>query len=139
MGSDLYMEERNFRPGPPRVSWVDRETILVETEVFYHGYREFYRGPLTVEVERILKAIGIGSIPPLPPMKDTELAEALHDMLCRWNHTDGCGWFYETDEKTKWSGYAHKAYLDKARKLMNQLPDMDPDDIIKVANTVKEL
>lgn len=139
MGSDLYMEQQSFRPGPPRISWVDRSTILVETEVFYTGYREFYQGPLTAEVKKILDNMGI-VVPPVPPMKDTELAEALHDMLCQFNHTDMCGWWYEgTEESPNWGGYAHERYLQKARKLMKLLPDIDPDDIITVAKTVKEL
>lgn len=140
MGSDLYLEQRSFRPGPPRVSWVDRKTILVETEVFYHGYREFYRGPLTPEIKQVLTSLGIKDIPPLPKMSDEELATVLHDMLCQWNHADGCGWYYETDPDTKWTkGRAHGSYLAKAQKLIKQLPDMSPDDIIKVAKTVKSL
>lgn len=24
--------------------------------------------------------------------------EKFHDLRCRWNHTDGCSWFYEDDD-----------------------------------------
>lgn len=27
------------------------------------------------------------------------LTQELHDLLCRHNHTDGCGWFYEDTDK----------------------------------------
>lgn len=50
---------------------------------------------------------------------DKALAESLHEMTCRLNHTDGCGWFYEFKNKeADWEGYSHKEYLAKARKLI---------------------
>ena len=46
-----------------------------------------------------------------------QLAEILHEKLCHWNHTDGCGWYYE-----KWEGFGEKSerqrYLDKANKIL---------------------
>ena len=46
------------------------------------------------------------------------LAEQLHDRLCRYNHTDGCSWFYEAkDGETDWSGWAHEKYLAHAQRL----------------------
>ena len=52
---------------------------------------------------------------------DQQLAKQLHDMLCTWNHTDGCGWYYEMKNKQDdWTGYAHKQYLGHARKIMHQ-------------------
>lgn len=140
MGADLSMDAASFRPGPPKVSWVDRNNILVETEVFYHGYREFYQGPPTKEVMQILNSMGIKELPPMPPMKNTELAEALHDTLCTLNHTDMCGWYYEQyNGVADWNGYAHGRYLVKADKLMKQLPDIPAEEIIRIARTVKEV
>lgn len=50
---------------------------------------------------------------------DTQLARELHDMLCTWNHTDGCGWFYEMKNKQDdWGGNTHGEYLNRARRLM---------------------
>ncbi len=46
------------------------------------------------------------------------LAVQLHDKFCRWNHTDGCSWFYEVDDKDTWAQSSHKEYLTKARKLI---------------------
>ena len=50
---------------------------------------------------------------------DQQLAKELHSMLCTWNHTDGCGWYYEFKNKQDdWTARAHGEYLAKARKLM---------------------
>lgn len=50
---------------------------------------------------------------------EQRIAVRLHDLTCRWNHTDGCGWFYEFNNKQHdWNGSAHKAALEKARKLL---------------------
>jgi hypothetical protein len=53
-------------------------------------------------------------------MTDEEkLAEALHTLLCRWNHTDGCGWHYEIrGGQHDWAGSSHGPYLTKARGVM---------------------
>jgi hypothetical protein len=45
-----------------------------------------------------------------------KLAIALHSTFCRWNHADGCGWFYEQkDGVDDWNGQSHTPYLTKAR------------------------
>jgi hypothetical protein len=49
------------------------------------------------------------------PDDEFKLAELLHERLCRWNHTDGCSWFYEfADGRPNWSGYARKDWLANA-------------------------
>ena len=51
---------------------------------------------------------------------DHQLAKELHGILCRWKHTDGCGWHYEMkDKKDDWTGHAHTEYLRKAQKLIH--------------------
>lgn len=51
---------------------------------------------------------------------DHQLAKELHGMLCTWNHTDGCGWFYEMKNKEDdWSRPAHGEYLKRAQKLIH--------------------
>lgn len=59
MGSDLYMEQQNYRPKPNKIEWVDDETISVLTDSFYWGYREVYRGPVTPEIQILLKGLGV--------------------------------------------------------------------------------
>jgi uncharacterized Fe-S cluster-containing MiaB family protein len=53
--------------------------------------------------------------------QDYALAIFLHDLLCTWNHTDGCGWFYEfIDKEHNWSGHTHGRYLGQARKVIHE-------------------
>jgi hypothetical protein len=52
---------------------------------------------------------------------DHQLAKELHGMLCTWNHTDGCGWYYEfKDKQDDWNGHAHGQYLTRARMLIHK-------------------
>jgi hypothetical protein len=70
--------------------------------------------------------------------EDRRLAEALHSMQCRWNHTDGCGWFYEIQKNVvNWNGWAHAEYLKKAHKAMQMLPDMSVDEILRVSKALR--
>jgi len=43
-----------------------------------------------------------------------ELATLLHEALCRWNHTDGCGWYYQDN----WEDSVHQRYLKVAEKIL---------------------
>ena len=55
---------------------------------------------------------------------DIRLARELHGLLCKWNHMDGCGWFYESkNKKEDWTGHEHDLYLGKARVLIHQCKD----------------
>ena len=52
---------------------------------------------------------------------EQRVAEELHGMLCTWNHTDGCGWFWEfSDGRANWDGNAHETYLKHAKKLIHE-------------------
>ena len=52
---------------------------------------------------------------------DQQLAKELHSILCRQNHEDGCGWYYEFKNKQDdWTRSTHGSYLTKARKLMSK-------------------
>lgn len=64
------------------------------------------------------------------------LAVRLHSKLCRWNHTDGCGWFYAVkDGKHDWSDSSHRNYLEKARKILRET-ELDVETIIKVLDNL---
>jgi hypothetical protein len=65
--------------------------------------------------------------------EDKRLAIELHEQLCRWNHTDGCGWYYGVDN---WSEYAHSVYLEKARNIFAKTK-MDFDSIVTVVQALK--
>ena len=47
-----------------------------------------------------------------------KLAELIHAKMCRWNHTDGCGWHYETWDNV---GYARSEYLKKAIRILDEV------------------
>ena len=47
-----------------------------------------------------------------------KLAEKLHKKMCSWNHTDGCGWYYEPWDKLR---HAKQTYVDKARKVLDKV------------------
>jgi hypothetical protein len=48
-----------------------------------------------------------------------EAAELAHDTLCRWNHTDGCGWEYEKDRVNPWGEWAHDDWHTRVVKYCN--------------------
>lgn len=56
------------------------------------------------------------------------LAEMLHEKQCRWNHTDGCGWFYES-----WAqpGHSRNEYLKKAKGMLSEVSFAQAVKLIK--------
>jgi hypothetical protein len=71
---------------------------------------------------------------------EIQLARQLHGMLCTWNHTDGCGWFYEMkNSQDDWTGHAHDQYLTKARVLTNRCKEhnLTADQAIAIYKLVK--
>jgi aryl-phospho-beta-D-glucosidase BglC (GH1 family) len=73
--------------------------------------------------------------------EDERLADSLHSMLCTWNHTDGCGWYYEFhNKKPAWDGNEHGQYLTKARLLIGKCKEhgistSDALSIFKLVNS----
>ena len=66
---------------------------------------------------------------------DCDLAIVIHGITCRWNHTDGCSWEYEINNRVhNWNGYAHAKYLGIARRV---LKITDAQTAIKILNAVK--
>lgn len=64
---------------------------------------------------------------------EQRVAEQLHGMLCTWNHTDGCGWFWEvSDGRPNWDGNDHGTYLKQARKLIHNCNEkgLNVDDVL---------
>lgn len=57
-----------------------------------------------------------------------QLAELLHMICCKMNHTDACGWYYEKDD-----GDTHKHYEECINKLVEQFGfDTTRDMIVKI-------
>jgi len=66
---------------------------------------------------------------------DMQLAIYLHSKGCHHNHTDQCGWYYETGEgNDNWNGYEHARYLEIARNMLR-----DNSDLKHWTETMKEL
>lgn len=52
---------------------------------------------------------------------EIQLAKQLHSMVCSWNHTEGCGWYYESKNGVEdWNGHVHGEYLKRARILIHR-------------------
>jgi hypothetical protein len=52
------------------------------------------------------------------------LAIFLHDTQCGYNHTDGCGWYYEYSgiyKNRTWESSEHKSWLHKANIIIKKL------------------
>jgi hypothetical protein len=61
--------------------------------------------------------------------------------MCRHNHTDGCGWFYETGA-TGWRGREHQNWLEKAGKFakyceINELELSTAIDVIQFSQQLR--
>jgi hypothetical protein len=72
-----------------------------------------------------------------PLLEDEKaLASALHELMCRWNHTDGCSWFYakETDHDWNRDG-ARKSYIKMARKVIAD--GGDPTNVLKTLGLIE--
>lgn len=69
------------------------------------------------------------------------LAIDLHTSLCRWNHTDGCGWEYEIERngEHRWGTHSHADYLNKAEALLERFPSLDVSFTGELLRAVKEL
>lgn len=70
-----------------------------------------------------------------------ELAVYLHDKLCNWNHTDGCGWHYFVKKGVHdWTEASHARYLRSAEVVISRLKGLDiPEDkAYEVAKAILE-
>jgi len=60
------------------------------------------------------------------------LAVLLHGKLCRFNHSDGCGWEYEVVKgQHNWTGRDHKMWLSRAKNAVARIPaeGVNPENI----------
>jgi hypothetical protein len=68
-----------------------------------------------------------------------ELAIALHKKMCRYNHTDGCGWEYEVRNNVHdWTGSSHRTWLDQAIRIQ-QIADKHCVPVEVVTEIIKAL
>lgn len=73
----------------------------------------------------------------IPLLEDEKaLASALHQLMCRWNHTDGCSWFYAKDTDHDWNrDGARKSYIKMARKVIAD--GGDPTEVFKTLGLIE--
>lgn len=77
------------------------------------------------------------------PYDVQRLVEHLHSVQCNSNHDDGCSWFYEFKsldgvDIANWNGWAHKRYLEKAKKLISQFSSkIDTNTMIEIVSALK--
>ncbi len=45
------------------------------------------------------------------------VADLAHSLLCRWNHTDGCGYGYENNDT---EGYEHQRWVKAVEELVER-------------------
>lgn len=70
-----------------------------------------------------------------------QLAIHLHDSTCKWNHTDGCSWYYEfKDKKHVWTGHAHSHALKQAQHLIAEATSIgvDVDTVLKMSTILSK-
>ena len=66
---------------------------------------------------------------------DEKVAEVLHSVLCKMNHTDQCSWDYES---WKSPGSKRQYFLTKSKKLLSNLKSISTEDVIDSIYTIFE-
>lgn len=73
------------------------------------------------------------------------IAKGAHDLLCRWNHTDGCGWGYEEgsdpDSDACWSGHAHSRWLGAVEGILSEKrwpSALTPEDLNALIDSMRQ-
>ena len=85
------------------------------------------------EAERVLKQVRLREA----DVKDAEVrvvAVLLHDALCSYNHTDGCGWGYEKDS---WQSDDHARWFRKAEHVCSEVGIEEASRFAKMAKKLK--
>lgn len=73
-----------------------------------------------------------------PDPTQREVADLLHSLLCKWNHTDGCGWYYNTDQSAYLDekNYNQGRYYKLAGKL---LKERDADTVLTTLKLILDI
>lgn len=72
------------------------------------------------------------------PSSDEGLADILHELICHWNHTDGCSWFYESWDTLRPGSTRHE-WLQKAIRLRRYAEGrgISIDEVIEILTYAK--
>lgn len=75
------------------------------------------------------------AVPLLPAEK--EIATQLHELLCHYNHADGCGWHYADPTDYEWNReFSHVKYLTMTRFMLEH--EVNTDEVIKFLRLTAE-
>lgn len=69
--------------------------------------------------------------------EEENMAIYLHSVLCHFNHTDICSWYYEMKNdglEDDFSKYTHEKYLEKARAVIRA--GYSIEDVKKIFNAI---
>lgn len=84
MGSDMSMEAQSFRSKGTRARW-DEDYLVVERDVFYHGWTEIWRGRPDFEDETTMSLlnalVSLDKIPEKPVPFHASVDKVLVDFL----------------------------------------------------------
>ena len=66
------------------------------------------------------------------------LAIAIHDATCHYNHTDQCDWHYSISDNGRhdWRGCAHERAMKDALRVRQAAPGIPVDTIIGIFNAL---
>lgn len=68
---------------------------------------------------------------------EIEMAEILHNSLCRFNHTDGCGWGYEKIEDFFKPGTTKNIWAEKAKKILETCSAEEVERVLTAINEAR--
>ena len=59
---------------------------------------------------------------------ECKLAEMLHAVLCKYNHADGCAWYYEKNKNQHdWTAHTHDRWYQHAVRVSNYCKSQNVD------------
>lgn len=95
-------------------NWVIQDTTMIQDGPNSHKFaNQDRRNELLAEYRSTLS-------------EEEQLAIFLHQHLCHYNHTDACSWSYEIHGVVdNWAEYAHKNYLEMAKRMIERCPDVN--------------
>lgn len=72
--------------------------------------------------------------------RDRVGATEFHNLMCRWNHTDGCSWYYEQDEDFDREGSTRQRWLNQYQTAKSAVEetvgDLTDEKFIAIATVI---
>lgn len=72
---------------------------------------------------------------------EVRFAIQLHEICCKSNHTDRCGWYYEFNKHTHdWNGYDHLKWLKISQQVLIELKklNINIDQFLKILTLIEK-